>query len=704
VLQASVKDLAFYLGKMSGTTIEVVTAEPSPNPKHAPILIGEFGTKVFGPPAASAPGKQGFRLVVSRKAIACIGESDEAVSYAIYEMLDRLGCRWYMGGDMGEVVPQKETVSLPRTDESLVPPTLYRNIWYASADFKRRNRLGGVAIMGAHGLEGYITEEQRKEHPDWNAEFGDKRTPSGRICWGNPDVAKAVAEAIIRRLDANYQPSMTLSPGDGTDFCDCAKCRALDTGDMDPSMGCVSISDRLIHFCNQIAEQVTAKYPDVLFGLYAYVQYTRAPLREKPHPNIVIALAPITYCRAHSMLNPDCPSRQAIRPIVEGWGKIAKYMAFRGYLFNLAEVNAPYPMISLWKDEFPVYYANNVRFWMPESMPTFEGSLPGFYLNCRLPWYPRADAAKILDEFYTLFYGAAAEPMGRYWTLLDDAWTKVPEHAGNVFGHARRFTPETMALARKTMNEALSACKTAMEYRRVKFSDHALQQFERFMKMRWDLANGNLHALETDGNRFLTVWGLMSEEYASAAAFGRYQGDYFQRFFMPTYSDGARIARDFTVLTKPIRKWQYQVDRENKGAELGWSKPEFSDKDWKATDPCVDTWSALGLFDYFGSVWYRANVPLPAVPAGKKVYLWVSCLDYVCKLFINGQHVPYVNAKGEAAEQFVGFCEPASYDVTSVLKPGASNQITIIGTRPPGWINELGTGGLMGPVLLYAEK
>ena len=41
-------------------------------------------------------------------------------------------------------------------------------------------------------------------------------------------------------------------------------------------------------------------------------------------------------------------------------------------------------------------------------------------------------------------------------------------------------------------------------------------------------------------------------------------------------------------------------------------------------------------------------------------------------------------------------------DVTAAIKPGADNQITIKGTRT--FINELGTGALLGPVYLYSEK
>jgi hypothetical protein len=93
---------------------------------------------------------------------------------------------------------------------------------------------------------------------------------------------------------------------------------------------------------------------------------------------------------------------------------------------------------------------------------------------------------------------------------------------------------------------------------------------------------------------------------------------------------------------------------------------------------------------------------VPAVPAGKKVYLWISSTDGTAKVFINGQHIPYVNAKGEKSDAFSGYCQAASFEVTAAINPGGANQITIIGGHPD--LNELGTGGLIGPVYLYQEK
>ena len=705
-LRAAVADLAAYLEKMSGAKIESVHSAPPAKPKTIPILIGDLGTKRFGPPSVKSPFQQALRVVVSKDCIACIGESDEATSDAIYEILHRLGCRWYLPSELGEDIPRMETIRLPKMDVSKTPPTVYRNIWYADNAYKRRNRLGGIYYWAAHSLEGYVSKQELAQHPDWNAEFSDGKRPvaSGRICWGNPEVAKAIAEVIVQKLDESYRSCMSLSPGDGMTFCQCAKCKSFDAGDWDTTTSQMSMSDRYVHFCNQIAEEVRKKHPRVIFGSLAYEQYTRAPVREKLHPSLVPMIAPILYCRAHSMVNPNCPSRHRLRGIVEGWGKVTRMLAIDDYAFNLAEVSCPFPLISKWSGDLPIYYANHMTLWKPETMPTFEASLPGLYLGIRMSWYPESKPAAILEEFFTRFYGAAAAPMRRYWYTIDDAWAKTAEHAGCYFGHAVRFTPEVMKAARAAMDDALAACKTITEYRRAKLADDSLRQFELYMKMLRDYHRGRWVQLEKDALRWHGGWDSLTHEYRKQHAFTHYGSRYFARFGGLTYKEATRVAMNFQLLTKPLRQWRCQADKDGTGEQAGWGKPDYDDQDWQVMDPCVDTSSSLGRFDYFGLAWYRAKVKVPAVKPEKKVFLWVGCVDSTCKLFVNGQHVSYVDKKGETKEHFAGYARPASFNVTSAVKPGADNHIAMLCSRGAGWINEIGTGGLMGPVLFYAEK
>jgi hypothetical protein len=358
-------------------------------------------------------------------------------------------------------------------------------------------------------------------------------------------------------------------------------------------------------------------------------------------------------------------------------------------------------MITKWGGDLPIWYRNKLRLWIPETMPNFESTLPGLYMGIRCSWYTHADPQRIVDSLFAGVYGAAARMMAAYWRGIDSAWSATPEHAGNVFAYGKIFAPEVMRAARGRMDSALAACATPMEYRRVKLADDSFREFELLMRMRRDLFEGRWTNLENEGRQWQNTWDVLAEEYKPYACFSSFAKRYFNRFQYGAYQDAARIAAGYRILGRPQKEWKYQVDSA-RGTPPDFSAVDLQDSAWAKTDPCVDTWSDLGLGEYYGRVWYRAVARMPVVSAGKKMYIWIGSTDGSCSLFINGRHVPYANAAGDTATVFSGYCIPASYDITAYARPGTINRIAICATRLG--LNELGGGGLNGPVGFYCEK
>ena len=58
--------------------------------------------------------------------------------------------------------------------------------------------------------------------------------------------------------------------------------------------------------------------------------------------------------------------------------------------------------------------------WTPEPTSNFETALPRMVLAIGMSWHTKANPREMLDEFYSRFYGAADEPMSRYWQFIDD--------------------------------------------------------------------------------------------------------------------------------------------------------------------------------------------------------------------------------------------------------------------------------------------
>jgi hypothetical protein len=709
-LRESVRDFVAIIERMSGAKLPVEVGPPKPGDTRVAILIGELATAKFGPPAKSAEYQQGLRIDVGNHAVGLAGESDLATSYAIYTLLDHLGCRWFLPSAMGEVLPATKTITLKDQSASIAPYTIYRGLWYCDNDFARRNRLGGMELSAGHALEYAVPKELREQHPEIKATIGGKPHPHW-VKWTHPLVAESITKKLLDDLAKNPDTkSLSLSPDDGAtwDESDDAK---FDAGDFDPSLQTVAKADRLMVLCNRIAAAIAPKYPDVKFGVLAYVDYTRPPVREKPHPAIVPQIAPITFSRAHPLNDPGEPNNKSLQHLVEGWGKVVPATSYYFYAYYLAEVSSPNPMLTKWGHDVPyIYQRGACRYWQPETLTNFDTSLHAHWLGLRMAWDPTQKPEAIIDEINQRLYGRAGAAMSAYWRHIDDTWVKVPEYAGCGFGHLRRWNVEKLAEARRLMNAARAACATEMEAARVKLADDSLAAFEMFMQQRRDLADGRWTNLDQQVTAYRTRLIELGKQYEPQFAFTKmgWTGEntlnvrYFDAFYGATHNDAARVANQFTVVGAPLKHWRFQTDKDKQGESLGWSRPDFDDSAWKATDCVVDTWSSLGLHNYMGSAWYRMKLKLPALAAGKKTFLWVGSTDGRVKVFVNGQQMPHINEKSEKVDSVSGYCQPFTFDITTAVKSDANNSIALFCTREI--VNELGTGGLLAPAAVCVER
>jgi hypothetical protein len=700
-LRDSVADLALYLKKMSGAPVALSTTAAPPD-GLVPIYIGSRALPVFGRVGIKAPYRQGFRYVVHpKKGIGLYGESALASSYAVYELLDRLGCRWFMPGDRGETIPTLDTLAVTEANDTLAPFTAYRGIWYGDDAYKRRNRTGGLLISAGHALETYPSKEQLAAHPDWVAEHADGRPMPGRLKWSSRPLADAIADTILLKNGAAPQPSVSLSPGDGALFDESAADRALDAGDFDTTVQTNSITDRLLVFVNRIAARVNARQPDLLFGVLAYVQYTRPPVREKVNPSVVPQIAPITYSRSHPMNDDRVPGNAELRAIVEGWGKKAKRTSHYFYGYYLAEPLGPQPMLRKWGHDVPfALERGNCQFWQPETLPNFEYFMHAQYMALRLAWNPKQKPDAIYREINERFYGQAAAEMAAYWDYVDRVWVESPEFSGCGWGHLRRWTPAKLREARTLLNVGRKAAATPDEKFRVELASESLSLFELFMKLRQDQAEGRWAGLMTRADAWharLLADAAKYKDYATFTAVNwntnTLGGAYAMAFYDKTYKDAQRVAEEAELMTRPpLRHFLWLADPDGSGEKAGFAKPGFDDSGWKMTDVCTETWSTLGLHNYFKSVWYRTPVTLPLAADGKKIFLWVGSTDGAVKVFFNGREI------GSRE----GYAEPFSFDITAAVKPGEVNHLALLCTRT--FFNELGTGGLLAPVAVYREK
>ena len=732
----SIRDLALYLSKISGTQVEI-TEGLLAGEKRTPIFVGEEARKRFGSPGEETGAFGAFRMVAGARGVGLFGASEHGTSYAIYELLHRLGCRWFMPTELGEVVPSMPDLSVPEMDEKRAPAAAIRSMWQGGTDFLRRNRMGRNAgeiawlADGDGALERFFTAQDLEAHPEWRAQLAEGKPHPHALRLTHPGVAEHVASKILTQLDsvsgllrdAGLRPGYRLIPGDFQVPTEDPYERPSDPVPRvwEPAAGRWSVTDRCMLLQNRVAERVRSKYPEVAFGDLAYVNKMLPPAKQPVPKDFHITIAPIDFNRHHPMDWPNHPNEYWLRDLVQGWSKSGALLSAYWYGINLAEISAPCPFITKWGTDIRVLLQNGLQNWTPETMNGWDSMLPGYVLASRLTFYPDEKPEAILQDLWTKFYGAAAEPMARYWTGIDRAYLEAREYAGSPFGYLKIFTPEVMASARADLQASLAACRTPVEYRRVKLIDESFNLFELYMKMRTAWATANLRTLADD----YVAWrgGVldMMRRYQDPADRTYVQGRHGNPAWSDSsyslgYKEGARMEREYVRLGKPMLEWKW---KHNPGAEadsLPWTETSFEDKEWPLTHVVRDTWSSLGhhftLTDAAsgrsGRMAYRVTQKLPALPSGKKALLWIGSTDGSAKLFVNGKHVPYVvpektpsSEKGDVLDAFSGYCKPAQFDVTEFLVNGV-NQFTVLCDRYH--LNELGTGGLMGPVVLYREK
>jgi len=126
------------------------------------------------------------------------------------------------------------------------------------------------------------------------------------------------------------------------------------------------------------------------------------------------------------------------------------------------------------------------------------------------------------------------------------------------------------------------------------------------------------------------------------------------------------------------------------GEELGWWRAEPIGGNWQTIKTATSSSSNQGLRYYKGLAWYRQRVSLPKSTDGKRVFLWCGGIDELAQVWVNGQRLGI-----SPRARFT----PFEMDATSAVQAGQLN--TVVFCVSNSTLNELGTGGITGPVMFY---
>lgn len=388
---------------------------------------------------------------------------------AVYALLRELGVRWYMPGELGEIVQQSRSIALPKIDRTVTPAYEVRSIsrpmissnelddalWYL--------RIGANDQYGImHHGQRHLTEhpEQRAAHPEYYAMMAngrrDNESQTANACLSSEGFFNETV-AFARLMFDHYQiPIISVMPHDGFNHCQCERCRDQITLDRGPSG---QSSDYVWDFVARVANELAKTHPDKKVFCGAYSSYRLPPLKiDKLPANVLVQ---ITNGRPIRELD-DAIHRDAAE-------LRAQWLAKSKNPLSVTLNYTPFTNRGAYRPQYwPHVVARGIKashkdIWREEVwLSSGKGGLhyPGMahvnpYVISRFWWDPDHDVDVLLEEYYRLFYGPAAEPMGAFIEFCEQQFAKlgsdaeVTKRALDLFDQAQAAAPPDSVYSRR---------------------------------------------------------------------------------------------------------------------------------------------------------------------------------------------------------------------------------------------------------------
>ena len=508
-------ELKHFVEAISGAELPVYAgaeAVPPDRRDHARLHVGRSeAVSRLGvePPSGhdrDATG-EGFVLrTAGPRDLVLAGNEDahyRGTEYAVYELLERLGCRWYFPGEFGQILPRQETITVPDLDVEQRPSFVARNIWMSGwaddtgdhPDWLVRNK-GTLARPFAFAGDGSIgrlapPEIYEEAHPEIYAMGPDgqrrSRGPKGELhltmlCVTNPLTVEIAVRTIKEYFRGHPEAnSYGFSAPDWSPRCHCDVCVAGDHGFTIDSGLQESISDAYFNFVNNVAHGVNAEFPDRYIVILAYDNRVRPPegLDRPWNRNIVVQLARLGV----SALRPipaggDIFARRHERTI-RAWARIAPKMVIYDYDPHSTLNRMPFWNVHSIRANLPFYHENSVVGFTTEGHNTFLRTGLNYYVRARLMWDVNADVDALVDDFHERFFGPAEAPMRAFFDQVEGLLAASPEHViwTSKLGDWTRIYPPEATLALGSLLDRAEALADTPPLRRRVAAYRALHEY-----------------------------------------------------------------------------------------------------------------------------------------------------------------------------------------------------------------------------------
>lgn len=720
-------ELQHFVELMSGAKLPIQT-DAAPLADGTPLLLVGRSKLADGVVLPSGQDRDFSReaLVLKSRGNSLILAGNEegeyrGTEYAVYELLDRLGCRWYFPGEFGQVIPTLKTIDVPDLDMMQRPSFAVRNIWTSgwadvTGDMDQWLVRNKGTLRGAFAFPGDGTIQQlaplkkfAQQLPeiyamDRDGKRQDEKTPEHltMLCTTSAKAVEIAAASIGDFFRAHPEAnSYGFSAPDNAALCYCPVCMArMHDFYLDSGIG-ESISDPYFNFVNNLASEVNKSFPDKYIVTLAYATRVVPPEGlDKPwNPNIIVQLAQLRVSAMRPIGTPtDVFALRQLRTL-QAWSRITPKMLVYDYDPHADLSRMPYWRSRATASDLRLYHKNKVIGFTTEGNNTFFRTGLNYYIRARCMWDVNANPDALLKDFYTRFFGPAAAPMEQFCEGIESMLQSTPD---NFAWHplsvdwTSTYPPEKVAALGKHLDRAEALAGTPQLKKRL-----------RLYRILHDYMSTNLrtYALENQG-KYAEALAESDKLPALIAAAQAIQpgllppdpkwvldrGDSFAflRGRLQSIVERTGGARGDLLGRAPVVA-QFQRDPKNLGLFEQWQREAVaSQARWEPIDLTKD-WGLNGHRDeqgyaYDGIGWYRMKFPIKKPATGRAQLVVPLIFAEKSWIWVNGQLVcspsnltadPKTGpSPGKAARTNSRGYISLAVDIHDQLKPDAENTIT----------------------------
>lgn len=338
--------------------------------------------------------KEAYGLLIKSSDIILSGNSDRAILYAVYDLLERLGCVWlapdfHMYAGKHEVIPYNpDLVFLLKAPVNAQSFFLYRKIdidggrshnadnlkkmidWMAKSrynvlrvplnmngndrvkwetwrndllsELKKRDM---ILEVGGHGYQNFINAKMEngmlfKNHPEWfGKDSSCNPSTSERLVFNttNTEAVDYVIANIIKYISQHPEIKIFgLWPSDVGRWQDCKEMEKYGTP-----------QDRQATFANKVEVAIHKIRPDIILELIAYSYTLSVPLKVPLSKTIQVDFCPINQCFEKQIYDKSSVRNNEYTDELKKWrtnfsGDIGLYSYYRKYAWRSAPIVIPH--------------------------------------------------------------------------------------------------------------------------------------------------------------------------------------------------------------------------------------------------------------------------------------------------------------------------------------------------------------------------